>query len=794
MSSTTFYGGSNRVQTSINNLWGAVNALSSGGTGTGNMTYSGVPSIGKHYIQDSLDGRTAISSKLLEDSTSFNFGSNDLVAVNNIDCNEINIGTTEYKNQSITDAIEINLNAPFIKSNAPSVIFSETTQISSAPSKNLTVLSDNYLSLYGGNINVGATNNIILNSNDFVNINTGNMNINSGAISTNSNITGNSFIKSGGTAIQYLMANGSTLSASSNSGNSNYYLYNSGTSENPTPPNGYITYNSSTQSEATIIYISHITRDNVDIEVFFKQITTITEVYVQDENNSGLFIQYSVAGTPIITLGAQVEIPVLVNSQGTNGFSNGQNVFISFFTNGIEVDSRLSSLEDKTQFQTAPSGTTAFSSNVDLSNNELNNVSKMTTIYGTLNIGYSNTDNYTSTETNIVFGNGNTINDNEQIIFGNHNSILSNQTVVIGASNTNIKTGLGNVIGHGNSVKATIANVMGYNNVIGGVTDGYFTQCIGSNNVCDGLYASAFGTDITNNTEHSLCLGDSAISTIFPNSSVCDLGNITSPFKDIYYSGSLMATSKLDLSYINSFFIGIQFQHGSGSLTLMSNSLWTALGSTSSAFLPYALTNNYTRQLCCGYWTFPTPANGQVCGYASTLTTGIQVSTGYQWGLYMALFPADTGSPFASSAPQNFWGLWNLSTALPLNQTTQLSIQRNMICFGSATADVNVCIYTAGASSTVKQVDLGTDFPSNRTSGADPTFFYRLALYWDGTKIYYKAINTTSNITVRGSFTPLITDIPASTINLYPQCVRIQGTPSSTTGSRLKVQRFGVFY
>jgi hypothetical protein len=276
---------------------------------------------------------------------------------------------------------------------------------------------------------------------------------------------------------------------------------------------------------------------------------------------------------------------------------------------------------------------------------------------------------------------------------------------------------------------------------------------------------------------------------------VCDLGNATKPFKDIYYTGTLInPSSKLDINYINSFFIGIQFQHGSGSLTNLSNSLWTALGSTSSAFLPYALTNNYTRQLCCGYWTFPTPGNGQVCGYASTNITGIQVSTGYNWGLYMALFPADTGAPLVTSAPQNFWGLWNLSTALPLNQTIQLSVQRNMICYGSNTTDVNLCIYTAGATSTVKQVDLGTDFPSNRTSGADPTFFYRLSLYWDGTTIYYKAINTTTNITAQGSFTPLSTDIPASTISLYPQCVRIQGTPSSTTGSRLKVQRFGVFY
>ena len=71
------------------------------------------------------------------------------------------------------------------------------------------------------------------------------------------------------------------------------------------------------------------------------------------------------------------------------------------------------------------------------------------------------------------------------------------------------------------------------------------------------------------------------------------------------------------------FFIGIQFQHGSGSLTLMSNSLWTSLGGTSSVFQAYSITNNFTRQLACGFWQFVSPADGAVCGYTSTATTAI---------------------------------------------------------------------------------------------------------------------------------------------------------------------------
>ena len=67
-----------------------------------------------------------------------------------------------------------------------------------------------------------------------------------------------------------------------------------------------------------MIYISHITRDNFDIEVYFKQITTLTEVYVQDQNDSTQFIQYNITAPPTITPNSLITIPVLVN--GTQMF------------------------------------------------------------------------------------------------------------------------------------------------------------------------------------------------------------------------------------------------------------------------------------------------------------------------------------------------------------------------------------------------------------------------------------------------------------------------------------------
>lgn len=186
-------------------------------------------------------------------------------------------------------------------------------------------------------------------------------------------IEAGSFKKTGGTAIQYLMADGTTLTQSANSGNSNFYLYNSGTSQNITPANGYVTYNNAVQANVTMIYINHLTRDVVDIEVFFKQINTLTEIYIQDQNISENYIQYNVTGSPVITVGAKVAIPVLLrigNGTGLTNYPDGHNVLVSFFSNALEVDARLSTIETKTQnlSSTNSANNTSITGNVSVIN------------------------------------------------------------------------------------------------------------------------------------------------------------------------------------------------------------------------------------------------------------------------------------------------------------------------------------------------------------------------------------------------------------------------------------------
>jgi hypothetical protein len=337
-------------------------------------------------------------------------------------------------------------------------------------------------------------------------------------------LVSNAFIKNGGTNQQYLMADGSTLEASANSGNSNIYLYNNISNVIPPPIDiGDIVYNNINQGNATIIYISHLTRDGLDIERYYNDLTDLNYVYIQDQSNSINFIKYIITGTPTIITNEYIAIPVAVEDSGGTGattFGNNHDIMLSFFSNLIEIDQRITSLESKTQNQTAILGTTTYSGDIDLSNNDIINFNSLSQATGkTLNIGINNSISYNNYE-NAVVGSENRILDNEQLIFGVGNQILSNISLAVGSYN-NINSFCGNAIGRTNILSAPHCNAIGFENT------------------CSGAYSVAIGTSIINSTPNSVCLGDTAISTIFPNSLVCDLGKTATPYKDVYISGSV---------------------------------------------------------------------------------------------------------------------------------------------------------------------------------------------------------------------------------------------------------------
>jgi hypothetical protein len=91
-------------------------------------------------------------------------------------------------------------------------------------------------------------------------------------MNVNASIVATGFISNQqiGNNVGYLMSDG-TISTSSQAGQPNIYLYsNNNSSTAPIPSAGQIRANNFNNQLATMLYISHLTSDGVDIDVFFK--------------------------------------------------------------------------------------------------------------------------------------------------------------------------------------------------------------------------------------------------------------------------------------------------------------------------------------------------------------------------------------------------------------------------------------------------------------------------------------------------------------------------------------------
>lgn len=312
-----------------------------------------------------------------------------------------------------TSTIQLNVNAINLTStalnfNGDSVLTSASSTISdieqkiqnisgaSAGTTNLT--GDLYLNrVYDP---LGASD--IQMTNNAVNITATNLKFNTKPILYNeypSQIETGGFKKTGGTNTQYLLADGSTIQQSAVSGNSNFYLYISNNTITPPPNSGQVRYNNAVQQNATIVYISHLTSDNTDVEIFFTNVSVLNDLYIQDRENSLNYIKYNITGSPTIIPNNYISVPVsVIDSAGTGTTSFGTNhpALLSFFVNNLEIDTRLSALEDKTVNQTAVSGTTTFSGSGGIVSDKFVKTGGLTTQFLKAN-GDSDATSYAST-------------------------------------------------------------------------------------------------------------------------------------------------------------------------------------------------------------------------------------------------------------------------------------------------------------------------------------------------------------------------------------------------------------
>ena len=129
---------------------------------------------------------------------------------------------------------------------------------------------------------------------------------------------------------------GGTGPQGSNGISVSYYKYNArANSQTPPPNNSQIMWNNATQISSTIIYVSHLTRDGVDIDVFLALIKTNDSLILQDENNSNNYQKWTVNNTPTIIPNNYVSIPVTY-IEGGYSFANGHDMIFVPLSIGIE--------------------------------------------------------------------------------------------------------------------------------------------------------------------------------------------------------------------------------------------------------------------------------------------------------------------------------------------------------------------------------------------------------------------------------------------------------------------------
>jgi hypothetical protein len=174
-----------------------------------------------------------------------------------------------------------------------------------------------------------------------------------GTLFSNSIYADKFIINGGPNPPAYLLSDGSLVSNSGNGTNSNIYLYNNNNTHTPIPANGQIRFNQPANQDATQLYISHRTRDGIDIEdPFLSSISTLNIIYIQDQDISENFIRFNVNTPPVIVVGSYVTLNVTYLDSGGSGATNfgaGMNIFMSIFSNDIEISTRLTTLETKTQ-------------------------------------------------------------------------------------------------------------------------------------------------------------------------------------------------------------------------------------------------------------------------------------------------------------------------------------------------------------------------------------------------------------------------------------------------------------
>ena len=115
---------------------------------------------------------------------------------------------------------------------------------------------------------------------------------------------------------------------------SSFYRYNAKTTANSgNPGSTYVLWSNATQTSSSQINISHLSSDNIDVDVFLALLETGSTLIIQDAVNSNNYQKWEVSSAITVFSNSYVEIPV-THVEGTYSFTNEQDIIVAIFNPG----------------------------------------------------------------------------------------------------------------------------------------------------------------------------------------------------------------------------------------------------------------------------------------------------------------------------------------------------------------------------------------------------------------------------------------------------------------------------
>ena len=188
--------------------------------------------------------------------------------------------------------------------------------------------------------------------------------------------------------------------------------------------------------------------------------------------------------------------------------------------------------------------------------------------------------------------------------------------------------------------------------------------------------------------------------------------------------------------------------------------------------------------------------------YASVVSTGrytgVRGSSQQFWsvtGGFRYVCDFNISDTAYSSSTQQFYGLGAYNTDLNYGGSSTLLVSSltNIIGIGNDSGDVNLQVIYNDGSGSASKIDLGSNFPANRTSGVSQTTIYSIQLYNEpgSSNVLYEVINKENGSVANGTLT---TNLPSSNLLLNFFASRAMGSGGGITNSgQFDLMKLGVY-